>query len=297
MCCTKTILSISWYRIQDIAVYSFERTPFIRLLGTSRQLKNILNKRTSWDLVESPVKTRLIAGNVSTSHDRFHPSCGSSGRRGPRVSVNPVFYLSPNCMKLNNYTHLLTNLVFAGDSPESQLNFFSNPHPSPNHPQYKFFCHPKMNLCFSLSVDFPIPKWDDLELTQWLRRSLTERKVCGSNPIPASRVLLSRLGQLDSMSVLLLSADGMTAMPKKDITIERFWGEMAQWLWREVTDRKVHGSNPTSGSQLPLSRLGQPGTSQPSCFLLVAWQLGTGRALKLNDYLIFNYIRAVSERF
>ncbi|KAG5443693.1 hypothetical protein CSKR_104604 [Clonorchis sinensis] len=34
---------------------------------------------------------------------------------------------------------------------------------------------------------------------------------------------------------------------------------MAQWLEREFTDREVCGSNPTSASRLPLSRLGQPG--------------------------------------
>ncbi|KAG5451639.1 hypothetical protein CSKR_111803 [Clonorchis sinensis] len=33
-----------------------------------------------------------------------------------------------------------------------------------------------------------------------------------------------------------------------------------KWLEREFTDRKVRGSNPTSSSRLPLSRLGQPGS-------------------------------------
>ncbi|KAG5455178.1 hypothetical protein CSKR_112105 [Clonorchis sinensis] len=33
-----------------------------------------------------------------------------------------------------------------------------------------------------------------------------------------------------------------------------------KWLERELTDRKVRGSNPTSASRLPLSRLGQPGS-------------------------------------
>ncbi|KER23350.1 hypothetical protein T265_08760 [Opisthorchis viverrini] len=33
-----------------------------------------------------------------------------------------------------------------------------------------------------------------------------------------------------------------------------------KWLEREFTDRKVCGSNPTSASRLPLSRLGQPGS-------------------------------------
>ncbi|KER22525.1 hypothetical protein T265_14831, partial [Opisthorchis viverrini] len=33
-----------------------------------------------------------------------------------------------------------------------------------------------------------------------------------------------------------------------------------KWLEREFTDRKVRGSNPTSASRLPLSRLGHPGS-------------------------------------
>ncbi|KAG5448947.1 hypothetical protein CSKR_103430 [Clonorchis sinensis] len=37
-------------------------------------------------------------------------------------------------------------------------------------------------------------------------------------------------------------------------------GEMARWLGREFTDRKVRGSNPTTVSRLPLSRFGQPGS-------------------------------------
>ncbi|KAG5448296.1 hypothetical protein CSKR_110455, partial [Clonorchis sinensis] len=37
-----------------------------------------------------------VAENSSTTHDRFRPSWGSSGRRSPRVSVNLMFYLNPN---------------------------------------------------------------------------------------------------------------------------------------------------------------------------------------------------------
>ncbi|KER25926.1 hypothetical protein T265_06730 [Opisthorchis viverrini] len=33
-----------------------------------------------------------------------------------------------------------------------------------------------------------------------------------------------------------------------------------KWLECEFTDRKVRGSNPTSATRLPLSRLGQPGS-------------------------------------
>ncbi|KAG5452395.1 hypothetical protein CSKR_100794 [Clonorchis sinensis] len=37
-------------------------------------------------------------------------------------------------------------------------------------------------------------------------------------------------------------------------------GRRLKWSERELTDRKVLGSNPTSASRLPLSRLGQPGS-------------------------------------
>ncbi|KER28535.1 hypothetical protein T265_13565, partial [Opisthorchis viverrini] len=45
------------------------------------------------------------------AHDRFHPSCGPSNRRRPRVSVDLVFYLKTNCTKLAKYTHSQTHLV------------------------------------------------------------------------------------------------------------------------------------------------------------------------------------------
>ncbi|KAG5455082.1 hypothetical protein CSKR_113637 [Clonorchis sinensis] len=52
-----------------------------------------------------------VVENSSTAHYRFRFSWGSSGRRSPRVSVNLMFYLKPNCTKLAKYTHLQTNLV------------------------------------------------------------------------------------------------------------------------------------------------------------------------------------------
>ncbi|KAG5453247.1 hypothetical protein CSKR_108454 [Clonorchis sinensis] len=55
------------------------------------------------------------------------------------------------------------------------------------------------------------------------------------------------------------------------------------WLEHEFTGRKVRGSNPASASRIPLSRL--VAVSQPSCFLLMALQLSTERALQLNDFL------------
>ncbi|KER21120.1 hypothetical protein T265_10480 [Opisthorchis viverrini] len=57
-----------------------------------------------------------------------------------------------------------------------------------------------------------------------------------------------------------------------------------KWLESEFTDRKVCGSNPTFVSRFPCLDLGDLAVSQPSCFLRVAWQLGTGMVLRLDDF-------------
>ncbi|KAG5446775.1 Nuclear speckle splicing regulatory protein 1 [Clonorchis sinensis] len=96
---------------------------------------------------------------------------------------------------------------------------------------------------------------------KWLERELTDRKVRGSNPTSASRLPLSRLGQPGSIPALLGTERvlqlndffllALFAIPGSGIVL---------WLKRKLTNRKVHGSNPTSASRLPLSRLGQPGS-------------------------------------
>ncbi|KAG5445091.1 hypothetical protein CSKR_104015 [Clonorchis sinensis] len=65
---------------------------------------------------------KSVAENSSTAHDRFRPSWGSSGRCSPRVSDNLMFCLNPNLTDFDEYTHLQINLVFARDSPGTQLN-------------------------------------------------------------------------------------------------------------------------------------------------------------------------------
>ncbi|KAG5443557.1 hypothetical protein CSKR_101122 [Clonorchis sinensis] len=72
--------------------------------------------------VQTKYTTHKVVENSSTAHDLFRPSWGSSGRRSPRVSVNLMFYLNPNCTVFEKYTHLHINLVFARDSPGTQLN-------------------------------------------------------------------------------------------------------------------------------------------------------------------------------
>ncbi|KER30961.1 hypothetical protein T265_13080 [Opisthorchis viverrini] len=53
----------------------------------------------------------LVAETSSTANNWFHSSWASAGRRSPRVSVNPVFYLNPNCTNLENYTHFHASLL------------------------------------------------------------------------------------------------------------------------------------------------------------------------------------------
>ncbi|TGZ68740.1 hypothetical protein CRM22_004085 [Opisthorchis felineus] len=54
---------------------------------------------------------------------------------------------------------------------------------------------------------------------------------------------------------------GCTYCPRcVEISREMARARWLKWLEREFTDRKVRGSNATSASRLPLSRLGQPGS-------------------------------------
>ncbi|KAG5447284.1 Heat shock cognate 71 kDa protein [Clonorchis sinensis] len=92
-----------------------------------------------------------------------------------------------------------------------------------------------------------------------LERELTDWTVCGSNATSASR-LLYRLGRPGSMPALVLPPGGMAVRRRRGATAERFTmgARWLKWLECEFTGRKFHGSNPTSASRLPLSRLGQP---------------------------------------
>ncbi|KAG5447552.1 hypothetical protein CSKR_101326 [Clonorchis sinensis] len=52
--------------------------------------------------------THKVAESSSAAHDRFRPSWGSSGSRNPRVFVNLMFYLKPNCTESAESTHLVS---------------------------------------------------------------------------------------------------------------------------------------------------------------------------------------------
>ncbi|KAG5451573.1 hypothetical protein CSKR_104342 [Clonorchis sinensis] len=58
-------------------------------------------------------------------------------------------------------------------------------------------------------------------MAQWLECEFTDRKVRGSNPTPASRLLLFRLGQPGSIPALVLPSGGMAARYRKSVAAER----------------------------------------------------------------------------
>ncbi|KAG5450743.1 hypothetical protein CSKR_108951 [Clonorchis sinensis] len=70
--------------------------------------------------------------------------------------------------------------------------------------------------------------------------------------------------RLNNMAANRFTSKEKDVTPSAIVVFCRFlfslWGEIAQRLERERTDRKVCGSNPASASRLPLSRLGQPGS-------------------------------------
>ncbi|KAG5451281.1 hypothetical protein CSKR_106562 [Clonorchis sinensis] len=61
-----------------------------------------------------------------------------------------------------------------------------------------------------------------LRWLKWSARKFTDRKVRGSSPTSASRLPLSRLGQLGSIPAHVLSSSGMAARHRKGVTAERF---------------------------------------------------------------------------
>ncbi|KER32973.1 hypothetical protein T265_01064 [Opisthorchis viverrini] len=91
--------------------------------GISCQLTNkaalVHRIRLKWETVKERSKyffpketTHKIAEYSSTAYDRFRPSTsGSSCRCSPRVSINLMFYLNPNCTVFEKYTHLQITLV------------------------------------------------------------------------------------------------------------------------------------------------------------------------------------------
>ncbi|KAG5453260.1 hypothetical protein CSKR_108466 [Clonorchis sinensis] len=60
-----------------------------------------------------------------------------------------------------------------------------------------------------------------------------------------------------------------------------------KWLELQFIDQKVRGSNPTSASRLPLSRLGQPGSIPALVQASSGMAVGNERVLQPNNFEIF----------
>ncbi|KER32613.1 hypothetical protein T265_01302 [Opisthorchis viverrini] len=75
------------------------------------------------------------------------------------------------------------------------------------------------NSCYTDKYLFDTRLWG--EMAHWLEREFPDQKVCDSNPTSASRLPLSRLGQPDSISALVLLSGGMAAGHRKGVAVER----------------------------------------------------------------------------
>ncbi|KAG5453345.1 hypothetical protein CSKR_109359 [Clonorchis sinensis] len=69
----------------------------------------LLKNRELYMCIRNALLIRLL--KIPRQPDRFRPFKGLSGKRNPRVSVNLMFYLKPNCAELYKCTDLQTNLV------------------------------------------------------------------------------------------------------------------------------------------------------------------------------------------
>ncbi|KAG5441010.1 hypothetical protein CSKR_101240 [Clonorchis sinensis] len=118
MCCTRPP------HVSVATVFEISRYMYIHNALLTRLLKILRQPTTGFALL---LRAHQVAENSSTAHDRFRSSWDSSSRCSPRVSINLMFCLNPNWTDFDKYTHLQINLVFARDSPETQLNLRFQP--------------------------------------------------------------------------------------------------------------------------------------------------------------------------
>ncbi|KER28116.1 LOW QUALITY PROTEIN: hypothetical protein T265_13641 [Opisthorchis viverrini] len=107
----------------------------------------------------------------------------------------------------------------------------------------------------------PILRAIRVRWAKWLEREFTDRKVRGSNPTSATRLPLSKLGQLGSITALVLPSGGMAARHRKVFdhrclrSIVRIWWE--HWISNSEVRRAVFGRNnsPSIDELITLHRL------------------------------------------
>ncbi|KAG5453190.1 hypothetical protein CSKR_112752 [Clonorchis sinensis] len=111
-------------------------TAVVHLKGAAAELLSLLfdyiipknSTETIPDLFNTDEVVKLIhntfkpAKKSSTAHDQFRPSWSSSGKRSPRLLVKLMFCLYLHWKKFAKYTRSHTNLVFTGDSTESEMS-------------------------------------------------------------------------------------------------------------------------------------------------------------------------------
>ncbi|KAG5442644.1 hypothetical protein CSKR_109486 [Clonorchis sinensis] len=81
-------------------------------------------------------------------------------------------------------------------------------------------CEIEVNDCNDIETTGPFSTLG--KMTQWFEHEFTDQKIGGSKPTSASRIPLSRLGQLGNIPALMLPSGGMAVRHRKGATAERY---------------------------------------------------------------------------
>ncbi|KAG5447150.1 hypothetical protein CSKR_107956 [Clonorchis sinensis] len=100
-----------------------------------------------------------------------------------------------------------------------------------------------------------------LQMVQWLGHEITYRKVSGSNPTCALRLLLSRLEQPDNIA-LIIPSGGLAARHRKGATVELIILESTIKFFMKETTHKV-AENPSTAHDRLRPAWGSSGRCSP----------------------------------
>ncbi|KAG5455312.1 hypothetical protein CSKR_105136 [Clonorchis sinensis] len=176
-------------------------------------------KHEGWDTARLPKPRQAKSrgrGRVRTT-ERLSYHMTTTGRLLPKDRF-PVF---------EKYTHLQINLVFARDSPGTQLNlpFVMCVQATECAAQGRLMFHASLwcGLTGIITPEQEDDRSNESEMVQRLRRELADRKVHGSNPISASWLFPSRLEQPSIISDPVRYSSGVTARHREDATVGQFF--------------------------------------------------------------------------
>ncbi|KAG5453744.1 hypothetical protein CSKR_102365 [Clonorchis sinensis] len=207
-----------------------------------------------------------------------------------------MFYLNPNWTHFDKYTQLQTNLAFARDPPRTQLNLSFVKFMVPYYALIAYnqkstqAISNRFRLTHSVGVDFIVITTDEMSLSLNFDEltNVTIRKVRflkATTECPRSTETLSSVDvdQTDN-APSIYSASQLSIKPRqresallkvrqRPRSMQRVAAYTKTRPRASALDQTVVRTQPLP-PDFPCLDLGTLAVSKPSCFLLVAWQLG-----------------------